>query len=216
MPDPQARLVTTLIRLCLTLALCAVAVAARADIRVKVQESVNGSDPEAVVHWFGPGRSTRDDGNRYIVTRLDTGKTYIINRQTHQYRIIDMQLDAGGEPPEVTVTRTDDVREINGWTARRYRIGGPAARDMTIDVWVSDEVQVNIDAFRALMVRLGNRRGSGWLKAYRQISGFPVLQEVSLERPGLRLDSRSRVVAVEQVEPRPYTYAPPPGYARVD
>lgn len=191
-------------------------VPARADIRVEVRESVNGSTPAKVVHWFGPGRTMRDDGEIYIVTRLDLGKIYIVDRQARQYRVVDLNLDPSANAPKLEVTRTDDTRQINGWSTRRYRISGPATGDMVIDIWASTEVDVDIADFHQLMVRLGGRAGSEWLNAYRSLPGFPIMQEVELARPGLRLHSRSKVVSIEQVAPKPHTYRPPEGYTRVN
>lgn len=199
----------------LALALVAVATTGWADLRVEVRESVNGSEPATVVHWFGKNRSTRDDGSRYIVTRLDLGKTFIINRRTKQYRVIDLHLDGRRPVPGVVVQPSDDLRVINGWSARRYRISGPAARGLTIDLWISNELNVDLDYFRQVMVRLGGRQGSAWLNAYREIKGFPVLQQVTLHQTGLRLESTSQVVAIEQREPQPFTYKPPPSYTRI-
>lgn len=188
---------------------------AAADIRVQVRETVNDGEPSHAVHWFGDQRSMRDDGNRYIITRLDLGKIFIVNRLAQQYRVIPLPDRPAEDPPAVSVERTDDVREIEGWPARRYRIGGVAAGDMTIDVWISDEVPVDIAGFRRLMVNLGQRPGSEWMQAYRQIPGFPVLQEVTLTRPELRLHSKSRVMSIEQAEPAADTYNPPEGYEQV-
>lgn len=186
-----------------------------ADIRVEVRESVNNAEPVPVIHWFGASRTLRDDGDRFIITRLDQGKTYIVDRKKKQYRVVPLSLEGESDDPAVEVTRTDDTREIGKWTARRYRISGPATRDLTIDIWVTDEVQVDVDAFRRLMVRLGNRPGSEWLKAYAEIEGFPVMQQVQLERPGIRLRSESRVVKIEETEPEPGTYNPPEDYKKV-
>lgn len=191
------------------------ATGAWADIRVEVRESVNDAEPVPVVHWFGAARTMRDDGNRFIITRLDQDVTYIVDRQKRQYRAVPLQIEENQETAEVEIVRTDDVREIGEWRARRYRIKGPATRDLTIDIWITDDVDVDISSFRRLMVRLGNRPGSEWLKAYTEIDGFPVLQQVQLARPGIRLQSESRVVAIEETEPGPNTYSPPEDYTRV-
>lgn len=197
------------------LALTGAATAARADIRVEVEESVNNAEPVTVVHWFGDGRSMRDDGDRYIITRLDQARTYVVNRMTERYRVVEMQLsdDAG---PDVDVKQTDDRRTINGWPTQRYRVSGKATGDLTIDVWATEAIEVDISGFRELMVRLGDRAGSEWMKAYRDIPGFPVLQTVALSRPGIRLSSKSKVVAFERAEPGPHIYSPPEGYERAE
>ncbi|WP_353251363.1 DUF4412 domain-containing protein [Salinisphaera sp. PC39] len=196
------------------LLLCGMTGAAWADIRVEVRESVNDAEPVPVVHWFGASRTLRDDGNRFIITRVDQGKTYIVDREKRQYRVVPLNLDEDGDVPDVSIERTEDTREIGEWSAHRYRIAGPATRDLTIDIWIADDVDVDVSAFRRLMVRLGDRPGSEWLKAYAEIDGFPVLQQVELERPGIRLRSESRVVEIEETEPPPGTYSPPDDYER--
>lgn len=197
------------------LALAGAATAARADIRVEVEESVNGAEPVFVVHWFGPGRSMRDDGDRYIITRLDQARTYVVNRATERYRVVEMKLRDDADP-DINVEPTDDRRTISGWPTRRYRVSGEATGDLTIDVWTTDAIDADISGFRELMVRLGNRPGSEWMKAYREIPGFPVLQTVKLSRPGIRLSSKSKVVAFERTDPEPNIYSPPDGYEQVE
>jgi len=191
------------------------AASAAADIRVQVEESVNEAEPARVVHWFADDRTARDDGSRYIVTRLDRKMTYVIDRESESYRAVDLKLRPEDAIPTVHVERTEDVRTIGEWRTRRYRVTGPATRDLTIDIWVCHDLDVDIEPFRRLMVRLGNRPGSEWLKAYEEIEGFPILQEVVLERPGIRLRSRSRVVSISERKPPPDTYTPPEDFQRV-
>lgn len=201
---------------CLVTALIAATAATttRADIRVQVAESVNNAEPVTVTHWFGPDRSMRDDGDRYIITRLDQARTYVVDRATERYRVVEMTLDQNNNP-KVSIKATEDRRTINGWSTRRYRVSGKATGDLTIDVWTTNAIDADLTGFRKLMVRLGNRSGSEWMKAYRDIPGFPILQTVTLERPGIRLTSRSKVVDVARVEPGPNTYSPPGDYERV-
>lgn len=183
-----------------------------ADLRVQVEESVNGAEPAPVTHWFGQNRTMRDDGSRYIITNLRDETTTIVNRETQSYQIVPLSLRADSEIPAVTVTRTDDTRVIGDWPVRRYRLGGPATRELTIDIWITQNLNVDVSAFRNLMIKLGNRPGSEWLKAYEKIEGFPILQEVELTRPGIRLRSQSRVVSLNEVAPENKNIYDPPDY----
>lgn len=188
---------------------------AYADLRVQVEESVNGATPAPVTHWFGVNRSMRDDGNRYIITNLRTDQITIVSRTTQTYQTIPLKPQPDSQLPKVVVTRTDDTRKIGQWTARRYHLGGPATRDLKIDIWVTQDLPQNFSAFRELMIDLGNRPGSAWLKAYKTIDGFPVLQQVELVRPGITLRSQSMVIAVTDVKSVPKDiYQPPAGYKR--
>lgn len=194
--------------------LACTATAVHADIRVKVEESINNAPPVTVIHWFGKGRTTRDDGDRYVVTRLDQSRTYVINRKTGRYRVVEMKFDQT-PGPTVKVKATDDRRTISGWPTRRYRVSGEATGGLIIDIWVTTAIDADLDQFRKLMVRLGNRSGSEWMKAYQHIPGFPILQVVTMQRPGIRLRAKSKVVDFAHVEPKRYTYAVPASYQRV-
>lgn len=196
------------------LLLCALCIpCAHADLKVQVKESINGGKPIAVTHWFGGDRSMRDDGSRYIITNLRASETTIVNRATHTYQVVPLKLLPDAQLPEVFVTRTDDTRKIGPWMTRRYHLTGPATRDLKINIWVTEDLKLDFSAFHTLMVALGNRSGSAWLKAYKTIDGFPVLQQVELARPGITLRSQSKVVAISNVESVPNdTYRPPENY----
>lgn len=197
--------------------LCALGMqAAHADLRVQVEESVNGAKPASVTHWFGNDRSMRDDGNRYIITNLRTDQSIIVDREKKTYKINPLMLETNSALPQVVVTRTEDTRKIDQWMARRYHLSGPATRGLKIDIWVTHDLQIDITTFHQLMIKLGNRSGSAWLKAYKKIDGFPVLQQVKLTRPGITLKSESRVVSVTNIKQLPADiYQPPEGYARL-
>lgn len=184
-----------------------------ADIHVSVKESLNDAQPVNVYHWFGDMRSVREDGSRYVITRLDENRTYIVDRNARSYKVLNTQLLPLEARPPVQVERTNQVRQINGWPTRLYRISGPAAQDMQIEVWASQEVGVDLDSFTDLMVQLSRRPGSEWLAAYASIRGFPILQEVLLERPGATLRSRSEVVSIEEREPPEGLYTPPEAFS---
>lgn len=196
------------------LALSCAAMAARADIRVVVEESINNAQPVTVVHWFGNARTMRDDGTQYVITRLDQGRTYVVNRKTERYRVVKMKLSKA-PGPSVKVKATDDHRTISGWPTRRYRVTGEATGNLVIDIWATTAIGTNLSNFHQLMVRLGNRAGSEWMKAYKQIPGFPIMQIVTLKRPGIRLRAKSKVIAFERTNPSPHTYSPPQDYEQV-
>lgn len=189
--------------------------AAAADLRVTVEESVNEAEPVEVTHWFGGDRSLRDDGGRYIITRLDQEQSFVVDRGKRAYKTIPLNLDSEAAPPRVLVKATDDYRQVGEWNARRYRLSGPATRGLTIDLWISRDVSADIAQFRDLMVRLSSRKGSEWLRAYEQMDGFPVLQEVMLKRRGITLRTESRVIAIADVKPPGGLYQPPDSFRRI-
>lgn len=189
---------------------------AQADVMVRVEESFNGQLPMTAVHWFGPERSTRDDGSRYVVTRLDEGRIYTVDRLAQTYRITELAInDQAQTSKEVRALKGNEVRKIGPWTARRYEVIGAATAGMKIVIWASRDVDIDLEKFRNIMTALSRRPGSEWMAAYRNIDGFPVLQEVTMDYKGSSFHGQTRVVAVEERAPPDHIYQPPADYERL-
>lgn len=189
---------------------------AGADIMVRVEESFNGQLPITALHWFGQDRSTRDDGNRYVVTRLDEGRIYTIDRLTQSYKISELPAPGYNEAtPDVRALLKDETRNIGKWSTRKYEVIGAATAGMKIVIWATKDVDINLEYFRKVMAGLARRPGSEWMAAYRQIDGFPVLQEVRLEHKGAIYHGQTRVVAVEERNPPQNIYSPPDDYEEI-
>lgn len=187
-----------------------------ADIMVRVEESFNGQLPMTALHWFGPERSTRDDGSRYVVTRLDEGRIYTVNRLTQDYTVSELPPGpTDGNAPDVRAISNGETRSIGKWTARRYEVIGAATAGMHIVIWATTEIDIDLDTFRKVMAGLARRPGSEWMAVYREIEGFPVLQEVQLEHKGVTYVGQTRVVDVEEREPPEFIYSPPEDYRQL-
>gem|GEM_PF-3393251 len=190
---------------------------AAADIMVRVEESFNGQLPITAVHWFGDKRSTRDDGSRYVVTRLDEARIYTIDRLAQNYSVSKLPvLNNPGQPLDVRALARDETRSIGPWTARKYEVIGAATAGMQIIIWATRDVDIDLENFRNIMTGLARRPGSEWMAAYRQIDGFPVLQEVQMEHKGVQYFGQTRVVAVEEREPPQDIYAPPADFRQLN
>lgn len=190
--------------------------AARADVMVRVEESFNGQLPMTALHWFGENRSTRDDGNRYVVTRLDQGKVYTIDRLAQSYKITALPLhDADRSAPDVRAIKLDETRTIGQWTAQKYEVIGAATAGMKIVIWASTDVDINLDNFRSTMTGLSRRPGSEWMAAYKDIDGFPVLQEVEMQHKGATFHGQTRAVLVEERKPPEHIYSPPDDFSEL-
>lgn len=187
-----------------------------ADIMVRVEESFNGQLPVTALHWFGTDRSTRDDGNRYVVTRLDQGHVLTIDRLTQSYQTTPLPTAASeNKLPEVRAFKRDETRKIGQWSAQKYEIIGAATAGMRIVIWATNDLDIDLKNFHRVMAGLARRPGSEWMAAYREIEGFPVLQEVEMNHKGTVFYGQTRVVAVEERVPPANIYAPPDDYEEV-
>ena len=86
---------------------------------------------------------------------------------------------------------------------------------MQIVIWASNDIQVDLENFRKVMSGLARRPGSEWMAAYRDIDGFPVLQEVRMEHKGSSFHGQTRVVGVEERKAPDHIYQPPEGYTQL-
>lgn len=193
---------------------CLYSANSQADIMVRVEESFNGQLPMTALHWFGDNRSTRDDGSRYVVTRLDLGQIYTIDRLAHNYKVSPLPKPSD-KSKEVRALRRDESRNIGKWSAQKYEVIGAATAGMQIIIWASQDIDIDLQAFRKVMAGLARRPGSEWMAAYREIDGFPVLQEVRMEHKGQAFHGQTRVIAVEERDPPAHIYAPPGDYQQL-
>jgi hypothetical protein len=184
---------------------------ARADIRLVAREYLNSKPTVTTTHWFGADKSARDDGRVRTIMRFDLGRMYVVDRQAKTYRSVKL---AEAPPLKVIVLPTQDTALVGNWLVRRWRVDGPAARGLTINLWASTDIQRG-DAFVELMQKYARQPGAEWLAAYAQIDGFPLAQEISLSENGMTQTRRSEVASYGVMDAPPDTYIPPKGYKRV-
>jgi hypothetical protein len=184
---------------------------ALADVRLVAREYLNNRPTVTTTHWFGADKSARDDGRTRTVMRFDLGRMYTIDRQERTYRSLELPK---APPLKAIVVPTSDAQKIGNWVVKRWRVDGPAAHGLTINLWVTTEIKRG-DAFVELMQKLSRQPGAEWLVAYAEIDGFPIVQEISLSERGMTQTRRSEVVTHAVMEPPADTYLPPRGYKRI-
>jgi hypothetical protein len=183
----------------------------QADVRLVAREYLNDRPTVTTTHWFGQDKSARDDGRTRTVMRFDLGRMYVIDRQERNYRSLKLP-----KAPllKTIVLPTQDTRMIGNWLARRWRVDGPAAHGLTINLWTTTDIERG-DAFVELMLKQARQPGAEWLAAYAEIDGFPLVQEISLTEKGMTQVRRSEVATHTVMEPPADTYLPPRGYKRI-
>jgi hypothetical protein len=161
--------------------------------------------------WFREDRAARVAPGSRIVTRLSLGESYLINDAEKTATI----LDFNGLPEDLAaaprIVKTGETRAIGGWDAERYELtldtGGLSG---TITLWISADVAVQMEVYRAFSKSLDGAAGSGLMTAIASLPGYPVLQEADL---GI-VKSTGRLLAVDE-EPAPAgLYEVPADYER--
>ena len=175
-----------------------------ADTRLTVEERTAVGDPGAANEsvseytlWLGNDRAARVGGGVKMVTRLDLGKTYVINEARGSVNVIEMSKLPDAIAGAATVTRTGEMRTIGDWETERYDLSVNTGRmSGTIVLWISDEVDVPLDPYRAFSKSLDG--GTGMLSAIADLPGYPVLQETDL---GIVRSTVRLVDAAEETAP---------------
>jgi len=198
-------------RFAIYLLLCCAPLPGLADVRLVAREYLNNRPTVTTTHWFGVNKSARDDGRTCTVMRFDLGRMYLIDRQARTYRSVKL---TEVPPLKTIVLPTQDTAMIGNWLVRRWRVAGPAAHGLTINLWASTDIDRG-DTFVELMQKLARQPGAEWLAAYAEIDGFPVVQEISLSERGMTQTRRSEVATYTVMEPPVDIYLPPRGYKRI-
>jgi hypothetical protein len=191
---------------------------AAADTRITSEETTHvkmgGRDTEQkmeAVLWFGEGRAARLLPQGRLVSRLDRGEAYLVDDTTKTYTVVEMEDVAPPlEVPEVR--KSGETRQIGAWSADRYDLDFEVPPEETghAVLWMSTDVDVNLDVYRAYARSVARAMGMGWIQAIADLEGYPVLQEVRMGP----VKVTTRLVSIADEDPPPGLYEPPAGYTR--
>ena len=220
----------------------ALATAAAADTRLEMKSHTDAfqmmgqSQPaqdKTIRFWIAGDRVLRDDGESAFLYRGDLGKLYLIDHEAKSYSALALPVDVLALIPAemrgqmegflqqmamtATVTPTDERKEINGWSARRYDVHMANAMGMTVDstVWATEEVAADLEAFRGLYAAMGALQpgGASAVDELLKVRGVPVLSETTVAGMGGSFGSKEELVSAEQEAAPAGTYEVPAGYA---
>jgi hypothetical protein len=186
---------------------------ASADIRFATRETVNGRTSATPTFWFGDNKRARVEGAEVTVTRIDLGKVYVINRDNKTF-----SSKALAPAPAILPLSVVDMKRsetLGKWRCKLYQVTGAAARGKTIRLWVTRDLKIDRAQFAVLMTQYAGESGAEWLRAYQQIDGVPVMQEVSETRGNITQVMRSKVTAADVMDAPHDMYLPPRGYRKV-
>lgn len=234
---------TTTLALIVTLILgVALAATAAADTRLEMTshtdayqmmgQSQPAQDSEITL-WIAPDRVLRDDGDSAFLYRGDQDRLYVIDHQQKSYSSLSLPVDVLALMPSemrsqmeeflqqmamsATVTPSDERKEINGWSTRRYDVSMSNPMGMKIDstVWATDEIEADVEAFKGLVAAMGSLQpgGASAMDELMKVEGVPVLSETTVQGMGASFSSKDELQSAAQEEPPAGTYEVPEGYA---
>jgi hypothetical protein len=223
----------------------AFAAAAAADTKLEMKSHTDafqmmGQNQPAqdsdVTFWIAPDRVRRDDGTGAFIYRGDQDKLYVVDHEEKSYSVLSLPVDFLALMPAemrgqmegflqqmsmtAAVTPSDETKEINGWTARRYDVSMSNGMGMKIDstVWATKGIDADLEAFKGLYAAMGSLQpgGSGAVDEMMKIDGVPVLTETTVQGMGSSFGSRDELVSASQAEPPAGTYEVPEGYTEIE
>lgn len=185
-----------------------------------------------ITYWLGDDRALRDDGATAALLRGDQDRLYIINHADETYSVLDLPVDLMSLLPEqsrqqmeqmlqamemtATVEPTDDEKEVNGYSARRYEVVLENQMGMKIEstVWATEEIDVDLESFHRMSRAMASLQpgGAGVVEELMQVAGLPVLMESQIEGMGSSMTSREELVSAETKDAPPGTFEVPEGY----
>jgi len=191
---------------------------AAADTRITSEETTHMKTGEGdteqtteSVLWFAENRAARILPVGRLISRLDRGEAYLVDDTKKTYTVIKME-EAVPPMEEPTIEKSGETRQIGAWSAERYDLDFQVSPGETghAVLWMSTDVDVNLDVYRAYARSVARAMGMGWIQAIADLAGYPVLQET--EMGPVRVTTR--LVSIVEEDPPPGLYEPPAGYAR--
>lgn len=185
-----------------------------------------------ITYWIGDDRALRDDGETATLLRADEDKLYVLNHAEETYSVLELPVDLASLFPEqsrqqmeqmlqamemtASVEPTDERKEVNGFSARRYDVVLENQMGMKVEstVWATEDLDVDLESFHRMSRAMASLQPGGAAVAEEllQVAGIPVLMETRIEGMGGSTTSREELVSAETKDAPPGTYDVPEGY----
>ena len=210
---------------------------AAADIKVVKMTHVDGftimgqsqppSDTEQTT-WIGRDRMHMDQGDTATIVRLDLMKLFVVDHSKKVFHVLDLPVDlAKLVPPEmqqmlgmlqfqVTITPSDESKQVGEWTARRYDMTMSSAMfTMKSTMWVTKVAGYDAKTFSQMYAHL-NSLQPGMADAVKEMSkveGLVVEQAGVMTMAGSEVGTSEKTVSIETLDAPAGTYDPPADYS---
>lgn len=194
-----------------------------------VELSKSGGTESTSQTWIGSDRLAVISDDTTMIYRGDLKKLYIVRHAQKSTLVADLPFDMASivppqmaqmmdqMVPEVTVTPTEETREIAGYEAKRYDLTIKAPMGMTIEstAWVSTEAPVDWTLARQMSDEITTSMSpqmKGVIEKMSSIDGFQLGSESTQNVMGQVITTSKMVQSIEQKDPPEGTYDPPAEY----
>jgi hypothetical protein len=177
--------------------------------------------------WIGKEMMYMDQGDNATVVRVDLMKLYVIDHTTKTYHVLDLPVDLSAlVPPEmqpmlammqfqVTVTPTEEHKQVGEWNARRYDMTMTSQMfSMKTTMWATKVAGYDPEAFNSMYVHLNSLQPgmADAVKEMSKIDGLVVEQQGIMTMMGNEVGTSEKTVSIENIAAPAGTYEPPSGY----
>ena len=177
--------------------------------------------------WIGEEMMFMDQGDSATVVRVDLMKLYVIDHSTKTYHVLDLPIDLSTlVPPEmqpmlammqfqVTVTPTDEHKQVGEWNARRYDMTMTSQMfSMNTTMWVTKVPGYDPQAFNSMYVHLNSLQPgmADAVKEMSKIDGLVVEQKGVMTMMGNEVGTSEKTLSIDNIDAPAGTYDPPAGY----
>lgn len=219
----------------LSLALLTATLALPAAADTRIVTAVEGTDlePSSKTTWFGENRIREDLGDRSVIIDLEADRLILVDHEARTFQTVALPLDiASMLPPQarsayesalermkmdVEVSPTDETAEVAGYTATRNDVvmTSEFIGEVTVELWVSDEVPVNVSSYKQMMLEMADLQpaAGAWMKRLLEVEGYPVRVVTRAAAGGTTFERVETVTSVEEADAPAGHYAAPEGYA---
>ena len=209
---------------------------AAADLKVIKQTHQDGftimgqtqpAEDKQQTTWIGTNMMYMDQGDNVTIVRLDTMKLYVVDHTTKTYHVLDLPVDLSTLVPpemqpmlammqfEVTVTPTDEHKQVGEWDARRYDMSMTSQMfSMKSTMWVTKVAGYDPEAFNSMYVHLNSLQPgmADAVKEMGKIDGLVVEQQGLMTMMGNEVGTSEKTISIDNMDAPAGTYDPPSGY----
>ena len=177
--------------------------------------------------WIGNNMMYMDQGDSATIVRVDTMKLYVVDHTTKTYHVLDLPVDLSTLVPpemqpmlammqfEVTVTPTDEHKQVGEWNARRYDMAMTSQMfSMKSTMWVTKVAGYDPEAFNSMYVHLNSLQPgmADAVKEMSKIEGLVVEQQGIMTMMGSEVETSEKTISIDNIDAPAGTYDPPEGY----
>lgn len=181
--------------------------------------------------WIAAEKMRRDEGALSAIVRLDRKKLYLVNHADKTYTVVDLPIDWAKLVPSgdrekfqqyVTdnqlksmITPTTETRKIRGWSAHRVDVDLASTHGLkvTTQMWLTKDLDL-ASAYNRMSGFLASLQATSgdWARKIRDLDGFPIYQETTVNVGGASFKSHEEVVSATVQDVPDVTYDPPAGF----